>query len=352
MVAQGGDPSAAFSNASAPATASQLSTLLSYANASSNTAYVTAATLSHSGFSTVVLNGGNITFPGSVAMSGLGELDLIGPLALSGGATVNLAANYIRLLGYSQTAPTLGNGTLNMAAADQIDIEGAVSVSGASNVNLTSGGDIRLIWADGSALSTPLVTFPDPARWLDQSRAVPQRHQSQRRRQPDADRARGLCRHQYGRRAALARAWIAQHHHHRLERMAPTTPLSAGGSLLVAAPAIVQNGALYAPLGIIQLGVSASEPVPSGITLVGTAPTTASVTLGAGSLTSVSVAGLDVPYSYTINGDWQISTLPEKQVILAGANVTTQSGAVLDLSGGGDVYATEFVAGTAAAATC
>src|SRR5262249_13956145 len=148
VLTQGGDPAAMFGGAAAPLTASQLSALLSRANASGGAAYVTAATLSHSGFSTVVLDASQISFPASVSLSGLGELDLAGTIVLpsSGGAVVNLGANYIRLIGYTPTAPTLGDGILNLTAASQIDIEGAFSVSGATSVNLTSGGDIRLIW--------------------------------------------------------------------------------------------------------------------------------------------------------------------------------------------------------------
>ncbi|MEW6436329.1 MAG: filamentous hemagglutinin family protein [Pseudomonadota bacterium] len=348
VVTQGGDPTAPFGGAAPPATASQLSTLLSQANAANGTAYVTADTLAHSGFSTIVLNAGQIRFPGSVSMSGIGELDLAGSLALpaAGGAIVNLAANDIRLFGYKQSAPTLGDGTLNLNAADQIDIEGAVSASGASNVNLASGGDIQLIWADGSALSSPLVSFPTEASGIviaapalsATSFNVPASLTLTAREVYAATATNGV----------LLSLGLASNSTITIASngATPVAPLSAGGSLLIDAPAIVQDGALYAPLGTIQLGVSTSEPVPSSLSLVGTAPITNSVTLGAGSLTSVSIAGLDVPYGYTINGDWQISMLPQKQVILAGANVTTQAGAALDLAGGGDVYATEFVAGT------
>ena len=145
----------------------------------------------------------------------------------------------------------------------------------------------------------------------------------------------------------------------------PVAPLSAGGSLLVVAPAIVQNGALYAPLGTIQLGVSASAPVPSGITLVGTAPTTNRVTLGAGSLTSVSADGETTLYGHVQNGtDWiyglasadptqtgsqlgiTVVAPPAKQISLVGANISVASGARVDASGGGDLYAGEFVQGT------
>ncbi|MEW6436274.1 MAG: filamentous hemagglutinin family protein [Pseudomonadota bacterium] len=348
VLTQRGDPTAPFGGAAAPVTTSSLSALLAQAQATPGAAYVTADTLSDSGFSTVVLNGGQISFPASVSLSGLGELDLAGQLVLpsTGGAVVNLAANYIRLIGYTQTTPTPGDGTLNLNAADQIDIEGAVSVSGASNVNLTSGGDIRLIWADGGALSTPLIAFP--LQTNGKALAAPRLSATSLNVPASLTLTAREVYAATGTNGVLLSMGLASNSTITIASngAAPVTPLSAGGSLLIDAPTIVQDGALYAPLGTIQLGVSASEPVPSSLSLVGTAPITNSVTLGAGSLTSVSIAGLDVPYSYMINGDWQISTLPQKQVILAGTNVTTQAGAALDLAGGGDVYATEFVAGT------
>jgi hypothetical protein len=83
--------------------------------------------------------------------------------------------------------------------------------------------------------------------------------------------------------------------------------------------------------------------------------------LSAGSLTSVSAAGLEIPYGTTVDGsDWTVfaRTLPSggsiaaatappaKTILLNGATVDSQAGAVLDLRGGGDIFATEFVAGT------
>src|SRR5262249_19144062 len=71
-----------------------------------------------------------------------------------------------------------------------------------------------------------------------------------------------------------------------------------------------------------------------------------------GSLTSVSADGLTIPYGTTTDAtDWTdngtlLSGPPAKLVILGGASIQTQAGAVVDGRGGGDVYATEFVPGT------
>jgi hypothetical protein len=138
-------------------------------------------------------------------------------------------------------------------------------------------------------------------------------------------------------------------------------PLSAGGEILLSAQTILQNGTLWAPLGQIIVGMQDNSAIPSVITpfaadLVGKVVATQTVILGANSLTSVSAAGLVIPdgttlddsawYSGTANAGSAVTAPPAKSISLNGANVTTSLGAVLDLSGGGDIYATEFVAGT------
>jgi hypothetical protein len=143
-------------------------------------------------------------------------------------------------------------------------------------------------------------------------------------------------------------------------------PLSVDGQILIDAETIVQNGVLFAPLGTIELGLSSGQTIPSTWTSVFTVPSavvTQTLTLTSGSLTSVSAAGLDVPYGTTVNDtNWSsINTVilaqengtnpvmtapPSKNILLNGATVNSAPGAVLDLSGGGDIYATEFVPGT------
>ncbi|MGO1080855.1 two-partner secretion domain-containing protein, partial [Inquilinus sp. CA228] len=119
------------------------------------------------------------------------------------------------------------------------------------------------------------------------------------------------------------------------------TPMSIGGELIIQAPVIVQNGTIRAPLGRIVLGLE-SNPDPT------------SVTLGPGSLTSVSADGLIAPYGQVQNGSlWlrsggssvRIDGLEAKEVRLRGDDVTIAEDAVIDLRGGGEVLASEFVPG-------
>ena len=86
------------------------------------------------------------------------------------------------------------------------------------------------------------------------------------------------------------------------------TPLSVGGTLNVYATDIVQDGILRAPGGVINLGWDGSGTAP--IDLITNAPVeaTTNVTLGAGSITSVSEINsltgqpMIIPYGITYNG--------------------------------------------------
>ena len=130
--------------------------------------------------------------------------------------------------------------------------------------------------------------------------------------------------------------------------------LSAMGKLTVQAPHIVQNGAVNAPLGEIALQA------------------TQSVKFGANSVTSVSAAGQIVPLGVTQGGlEWllplagtgnnlnvvnpdvkksdtdkkAIFEAPLKKITVAADKIQRDEGAVVDLSGGGDMLAYEFIPG-------
>ncbi|MES2194871.1 MAG: filamentous hemagglutinin family protein [Pseudomonadota bacterium] len=121
-------------------------------------------------------------------------------------------------------------------------------------------------------------------------------------------------------------------------------PLSAGGGLTVFARNIEQGGNLFAPLGKITLGNT--DAAVSSIK-------TDSVTLKPGSLTSVTLADTIVPYGATSDGtNWyynaNLNTLsqpPSKGIVLAGSNVTRADGSTIDLRGGGDLQAMEWIQG-------
>ncbi|WKJ92119.1 filamentous hemagglutinin family protein [Methylomonas montana] len=116
------------------------------------------------------------------------------------------------------------------------------------------------------------------------------------------------------------------------------TPLSAAGHLRIDAPNIVSHGVLLAPFGGIELNAGKA------------------LTLASGSITSVSDDdGLLIPFGRTQGGlDWiyplgnysNIQTgSPEKSIVLSGPDIDLAASAVVNLNGGGDLSAFEFIAG-------
>ncbi len=124
---------------------------------------------------------------------------------------------------------------------------------------------------------------------------------------------------------------------------AAAAPLSAFGRATLTAANIEQHGTLRAPFG--QLGLTAAE----------------SLTLGPGSLTSVSGQDLRLPFGRTQFGDDVIfplnrvtrvfgtdvgeEPLPAKDITLDARRVNVAAGARIDVSGGGSPVATEFIPG-------
>ncbi|WP_165190139.1 filamentous haemagglutinin family protein [Caulobacter soli] len=130
----------------------------------------------------------------------------------------------------------------------------------------------------------------------------------------------------------------------------PGVPYSAGGKLTLQADSVVQNGVVRAPLGALSIGSNTAYAV-NGVNF---APVTRSVELGGDSVTSVSAGGLSIPYGTTTDqteyffaptsGD-PLTAPPSGVLTLAGQAVATRDGAVVDISGGGDVYGYEFIPG-------
>ncbi|WP_033922742.1 filamentous haemagglutinin family protein [Sphingomonas sp. 37zxx] len=120
------------------------------------------------------------------------------------------------------------------------------------------------------------------------------------------------------------------------------SPYEVAAQLTFKAPTILQGGTLRSPLGTLNLEVYDNGTEGSG-----------TLRFLSGSLTSVSAEGRVVPYGYTSNGDtWidpftrtELTTLPVKTINVTGDVVDIQQNAVLDVSGGGDLYAREFVPG-------
>jgi filamentous hemagglutinin family protein len=129
-----------------------------------------------------------------------------------------------------------------------------------------------------------------------------------------------------------------------------SAPYSAGGALLVQAANIVQGGIVRTPLGALTLGANTPLTIDSSAF----APATTSLTILSGSTTTVSAGGLSIPYGTTTDQtEWYFTptnanplTAPPAGVLtLSGQGVTIQANATVSVSGGGDIYAYEFVPG-------
>lgn len=350
-------------------------------------AFIGEDTLNRSGFDSIALyasgSHSSIAFNGSISVSVPGSLTLSAnagnfvllPSSVTllpsgvttpadysapsiGGTTVNLQAGYIHLTGgdgnqsdnagYNIQTPILADGTLNVTA-QWIDLERLIGLDNVLNANFTSSGPVRLLPQFFSAsLPAQVSTFAGalvtPGNLTLTAAEI----------YPVSSTDFMLM--STGTMAGANTITIAQNG-------VASAPLSAGGGIVLDAQNIVQGGTLWAPLGSIILGLNNSNQIPTAIAQIltnntiapnGTATVTRNTTLMAGSLTSVSAAGLDVPYGYTVDSTvWNmgttadpVSTPPAKSIGLYGSAVTTASGAVIDASGGGDIYATEFVAGS------
>jgi filamentous hemagglutinin family protein len=278
----------------------------------------------------------------------------IGTDAAADGLQVLLSAPYVALHGYVEggayaqpTAPVARDNMRLTVAADAIDLGGVFTLDGFSDTRFISQGDIRLSTPaaytsgnnTGALLSGGDLHF-DAARIYP---ATGNRYLIAAVGTEDRETTISF---------GLPEGVAADN----------TTPLSAGGSLLVDATHIIQAGVIRAPQGQIVLGVSKPNDSSTQVLFSSAAFTlaltqTASVQLAAGSLTSVSLDGAVVPYGSTVDGTDLLYDLasgasaylhapPSKSVGLAGLDVALDQGAVVDLSGGGDLQAQEFIAGT------
>lgn len=141
----------------------------------------------------------------------------------------------------------------------------------------------------------------------------------------------------------------------------PAMPYSVFGRMVLAAAHIDQGGVVRAPLGSVTLTGRATAL--SGGLYLGAGDT--AVTLRAGSVTSTSAAGLTMPYGGVSDGveyrydgkiikfedvlDTLIQSTDGSQrpvgIVFGNSTLTAEEGAVLDVSGGGELTGAGFVGG-------
>jgi filamentous hemagglutinin family protein len=333
----------------------------------SGSALIDVSTIEAGDFSNVYLRSADtIAFTGNVNLQTAASLTLDAPLLLAeGNAHVNLNSAYVALGNYANNsdyfdptyvnpnttallAPQSGTGTLS-ADAQLIDLRGISGWSGFAEANLISDGDIRFVAAGNVYTTVPAVNVPGGVSFEGALDTAANLNLQAAQVYPVTNTAFALN-VLPGSTAAAAGIPAVVTISSIAGAGTAATPLSAGGSLSINATEIDQDGVVRAPMG--QLAFNA-VPLTNSL---GTVLVPGSVTLGDGSLTSVSADGLLIPYGTTANGNsWVYSPAsgyenvltapPAKQVSLNGASVNIANGAKLDLSGGGDLYAYQFIAG-------
>lgn len=287
-----------------------------------------------------VLYGSEYAAPAYVGLTIAGPLDwnvanrleiAAGTITASTPVDAKLSAAYVMLTGGSGSSPQAGSSTLTVKG-QTIDVEGA-AFSRFSQVNLISSGDIRL--------STPRVVngnVPSGTEKVTEFSTFAGSMASAGDFLLSAQRIYPVSAVNFTIKTPGDVTFAAP------AGSNTAVPLSAGGSITVFAKNIVQGGNLFAPLGKIALGSTDSSV--SDIR-------TEKVILAPGSLTSVTLADTVVPYGATTDGTgWYynasldpLALPPSKGIVLAGNNVERSGGSTIDLRGGGDLQAMEWIQG-------
>ena len=272
------------------------------------------------GIDSLTLNtNGRIEFSPGVNLSLARSILLESPaIAVDAGAPVSVSAPYLSL-GSGQAsagAAQPGAGTVSFSG-EEVDLVGNLAFQGVSSALLSSTGDIQLLGAAIGTTNNGSLTIGGDLT-LSAARVVP---------------GTGVS------FAINANLGTGNTVTFQQAGAASGTPLSVAGSLTVNAQDIVQGGTIMAPFGTITLDASRS------------------LTLAAGSLTSVSGNGATLPYGLVENDTtWYyglnsgtlnpVSGTPQRQINLNGGSVTLAKGSTVDISGGGDVYGYEWTPGT------
>jgi filamentous hemagglutinin family protein len=299
------------------------------------------------------------------------NLPMVGSARSTDGASLTINAPYIAINGSSGSngalaflpTPVAADAALTLNA-DQIDLSAFFSLQNIAQATFNSSGDIRLLPAQfipagpslvGYLLSSGNLSFnaADIYPATDTAFVI----QSWNVNQSAANQSSTIT---FGYPAGGG----ASH----------DTPLSAGGTLLVSAANIVQDGEIQAPFGSIILGTSdVTDTIFATLggfnrnVYLSSSADTQSVTLGNGSVTSVSANGMVIPFGNTVdqtsweydaalnNPGWSgsstnvatpLTQAPQGVVTLNGDAVAFEPGAVVDISGGGDLQAQEWIPGT------
>ncbi|WP_140718658.1 filamentous haemagglutinin family protein [Pseudomonas sp. Hp2] len=308
---------------------------------------------------------GDVRAESALTLRAGGSIRLYGSLGMAedaaGAATLSIAAPYVRLAQaeftmpfasehavFPKSAPFRTDQDERLAVdADLIDIRDTIDFAGFDDAALTSRGDIRL-------LDSPLKR-PTSTTWPTQLLAPSSLTLTAAQIYPaTAARARiavGLSKDYEGQGLTIISNPDSRLTVRSNGGATPDVPYSAFGTLSLAAAQIDQGGVVRAPLGSILIGANGD---------MGSGTVSSQVDFLPGSLTSVSAADLVMPYGGTVDGivykyDGNELTLDavsdrnendiKRGISLRGEAIEVQDGAVLDLSGGGELTGAGFVSG-------
>ncbi|WP_338447306.1 filamentous hemagglutinin family protein [Pelagerythrobacter marensis] len=278
----------------------------------------------------VGLEGANVTLEATTVDLKLPEVRTLAQLNLN-------QAIYIAALGGTNAGGADSQAVFTARSGVLTDIAQA-NFTGFGTVGLESDGDIRLRGYSRFTDSPELVAFPGHLRTTGDLRIR-------------ADQLYAASGRDFLVKADRSITVLPQTDGQAING----TPYEAAAILTLEAPRIVQGGTVRSPLGAIVFNA-----IDDGSEGAGT------VSLLAGSVTSVSSDGNVVPYGALNNGDtwldplWvrdpldntggsvddrELRILPERAVTIQGADIDLQAGAQVDLSGGGDLFAGEFTPG-------
>jgi filamentous hemagglutinin family protein len=364
-----------------------------YASGGNGIGAIYANQIASAGFDSLVARGG-VTFDGAVSLaldksfivssaplsaatSALGAGSPV-VIAATAGTKANLTAPYIRFdsrvgklnLTALPQKPNSGSAEVAFNAGGAgIDFVGAVLFNDSlKSTRLNAAGDVRFTGVDNRATTADLPLLngelvSEGNLTFDAARVFATTGTGNLQRILEDQRAGRLIRD-----ALPYEIFAPGNSTIRFEgsHIGAQTPLSAGSYLRVQAKTIEQNGYLAAPLGLLELGGSGQASVAGQVALKdsfgkdlfpGAAPRavkTDTLTFGAASVTTVSGAGVSIPYGTTSDLNEYfftptvadpITSPPTGQLTLTGGAIDVKTGATVDGRGGGDVFAYEFVSG-------
>ncbi|WP_124552790.1 filamentous haemagglutinin family protein [Methylophilus methylotrophus] len=284
---------------------------------------ISAQQITDGGFDHVVLRVDNVVENSNSGIVFEKGLNLNVPVSLtldassfSGAATINTSALVISNSNDSTISnPALGSGALHLNA-DFIDVIGNVAFNDINELQLKSASDIRLGGLRSRSISSGSLITPQKLV-MDAAQIYP------------------VTSHAFHIAPTGTNTVIEVKNS---TQASSQVPRSAQGKLTLTADVIEQAGTLRAPLGEINLNA------------------TETLVLGKNSLTSVSAENSLIPYLVTTLGGSRLvpeknstgsdaSPYSGKKVLLNAKDVNMQAGATVDISGGGDMLAYEWIQG-------